>query len=205
MILGVIPARGGSKGVPRKNIKEICGKPLLYWSIKAAQESKLIDRFIVSTEDEEIASVARRYDAEVLMRPPELAADMSTTLELMTHIVGAIQCDTVVTLQPTSPIRHNNLIDGCIREFIESGCDNLATGEICSNYAWLERDNMPRQKLKGWFYDDGNVYIHKSELFRNKKWIGLNPKQLVIDKIYNYEIDDPIDFKIVEFLLSTTL
>ena len=83
MILGVIPARGGSKEIPRKNVKQINGKPLIAWTIEAAKESKIIDRYVVSTEDDEIAAVSREYGAEVIERPPELATDEATTLSVL--------------------------------------------------------------------------------------------------------------------------
>ena len=87
MILGVTPARGGSKGVPRKNIRPLCGRPLIAWTIEAAQRSTLIDRYVVSTEDAEIAAVARAEGAEVLERPAELAGDDVATVEVLRQVV----------------------------------------------------------------------------------------------------------------------
>ena len=83
MILGITPARGGSKGIPGKNIKEISGKPLIAWTIEAAKESQMIDRYVVSTEDEEIAEISREYGADVIERAPELATDEATTLSVL--------------------------------------------------------------------------------------------------------------------------
>lgn len=105
--LGLIPARGGSKGVPRKNIREICGKPLIAWTIEAALAAKGLDRVVVSTEDEEIAAVARRYGADVLLRPPELATDTASTQDVMVHALQNLPAETLVLLQPTSPYRTN--------------------------------------------------------------------------------------------------
>ncbi|MEA3494002.1 MAG: acylneuraminate cytidylyltransferase family protein, partial [Candidatus Margulisiibacteriota bacterium] len=131
MILGIIPARGGSKGIPRKNIKMIAGKPLIVWTIEAAKRSKLMDRFVVSTEDPEIAKIAREHGAEVVIRPAELATDEATTISALQHVLSQIDAKTVVLLQPTSPVREKGLIDRCIERFNETKVDNLATGFIC--------------------------------------------------------------------------
>jgi len=206
MILGVIPARGGSKGIKRKNLKEIYGKPLIYWSIKAAKESRLLNRFIVSTEDEEIKSVARRFGAEVLDRPKYLARDYATTLSVLQHVIKKINgVDAVVLLQPTSPIRCNNLIDRCIKKFLESAVDTLATGFNCYQYEWGTTQNTPRQKLRGWFYDDGNVYVLKAANIKKGMWVGGKKCQMIVEKIYNFEIDDETDFLIVEMLMRKFL
>ena len=128
MILGVIPARGGSKGIPRKNVKQINGKPLIAWTIEAARESKMIDRYVVSTEDEEIAQIVRGNSAEVLSRPSALATDEAATISVIQHAIEQIPCDVVVLLQVTSPIRRPGLIDECVREFKDNEYDSLATG-----------------------------------------------------------------------------
>ena len=99
IILGVIPARGGSKGIPRKNIRPIAGKPLLAWTIEHAKASKLLTRFVVSTEDAEIAKIARGRGAEVLKRPAKLAGDKADTLPVLQHALDAIPADIVVLLQ----------------------------------------------------------------------------------------------------------
>ena len=135
MILGITPARGGSKGIPRKNIKMIAGKPLLAWTIEAAKKSKFIDKYVVSTEDKEIAKVAQRFGAEVLYRPAELATDEVSTESVLKHTVNSFKCDTLVLLQPTSPVRRSGLIDECVKEFTDGGYDSLATGFICKYVA----------------------------------------------------------------------
>ena len=179
--------------------------PLIYWSINAAQESKYIDDFIVSTEDEEIANIAKLYGANVHLRPKELSEDYSTTVELLQYIAQKYNYTNIVLLQPTSPIRHNNLIDRCIEQFMNSKVDTLATGSIVHNYEWATTHNTPRQLLKGWFYDDGNIYIHKADYLKQGKWFGENRLEYTVEDIYNYEIDNLTDFFIVEKLLETTL
>ena len=114
-IVSVILARGGSKGIPGKNVKKLWGKPLINWSIEAAQESNLLDRFIVSTENDEIASIAEESGAEVLNRPVEYATDDATTVSVLQHVLEEIDAEIIVLLQPTSPVRMNNIIDQALK------------------------------------------------------------------------------------------
>lgn len=115
-ILAIIPARGGSKGLPRKNVLDLEGKPLIAWSIAAASESQYIDRCIVSTDDQEIADIAKQWGADVpFMRPTEHARDESTTLDVALHTIEQLpDFDIVVILQPTSPLRSRHDIDHTI-------------------------------------------------------------------------------------------
>ena len=197
MILGVTPARGGSKGLPRKNIRSFCDQPLIAWTIQAARESSLIDRYIVSTEDAEIASVSRQYGAEVLPRPAEFATDEATTLTVLQHVLRTIPADIVVLLQATSPIRDNGLIDSCIRRFMETEADSLATGFMCK-YVEYGKNDLRRQEIPGFFYDDGNVYVMKAEVLRNGDRYGTRIKRVIIDREQNIEIDDEFDFWLAE-------
>ncbi len=204
MILGITPARGGSKGIPRKNIKTIAGKPLLAWTIEAAKKSKLLDEYIVSTEDREIAMIARKYDVEVLSRPPELATDEASTMGVLQHVVKLIPCDVVVLLQATSPIREGGLIDECIKEFLDKGYDSLATGFICK-YIEYGRSELRRQENKGFFYDDGNVYVIKAELIKKGERFGEKIGKKIISRPENIEIDDQFDFWMAERILQAKL
>ena len=194
MILGVIPARGGSKGIPRKNIKHFLGKPLISWSIDAALESKFLKNFLVSTEDKEIADIARLKGADVLDRPLKLAEDHATTVSVLQHVLEKVSADVIVLLQPTSPIRINNIIDSAIKKFFDSDCDTLATGYISHQYEWGSFENVPRQKLKGYFHDDGNIYIFKSQVIRDGRWIGDKLCRMEVDPIYSLEIDNMAEF-----------
>jgi len=201
MKLGIIPARGGSKGVPRKNIKLIAGKPLLAWTIEAAKDSMMLDRFLVSTEDAQIADIAGSYNAEVLMRPKELATDEASTLSVLQHAIEKVPCDTVVLLQPTSPVRKKGLIDECIREFEEKRYDSLATGYICKIVEY-GKNELRRQDIPGFFYDDGNVYVIKAGLLKQGDRYGERIGRKVISRRENVEIDDEFDFWVAEKILS---
>ena len=204
MILGITPARGGSKGIPKKNIKEICGKPLLAWTIEAAKKSRLLDTYVVSTEDKEIAEIARRYGAEVVPRPPELSTDEATTLSVMQDVLGKIDADVVVLLPCTSPVRDDGLIDYCIKRFLETKADSLATGFICKLYEWGTY-SARRQDLKGFFHDDGNVSVIKGKLIKRGTLWGKKMERVLIDKDQTFEIDDEFDFWLNEQIIKKRL
>ena len=201
MILGVTPARGGSKGIPGKNIRKLCGKPLIAWTIEAAKQSKLLNRYVVSTEDRKIAEAAREYGAEVLDRPKELATDEASTLSVLQDVLKKIDADIVVLLQCTSPIRDRGLIDRCIKRFLETNADSLATGFTCKLYEWGTY-SARRQDLKGFFHDDGNVYVVKADLIRKGKLWGKKMEKMEISKNQNIEIDDEFDFWLAEQILK---
>jgi len=204
VILGVTPARGGSKGVPRKNIRSICGKPLIVWTIEAAQASRLLSQYVVSTEDTEIAQVARQYGAKVSDRPKDLATDEATTLSVLQHLLQQISADIVVLLQATSPVRQADLIDRCIKQFLDAGADSLATGFICK-YVEYGKNELRRQEVPGFFYDDGNVYVMKADLVRQGDRFGKRIESVVIDREQSVEIDDEFDFWLAEQILQRRL
>ena len=199
-ILGITPARGGSKGIPRKNIKGIAGKPLIAWTIEAAKESKMIDRYVVSTEDEEIAQIVRGYGVEVLPRPSELTTDEATTISVLQHAIEQIPCGIVVLLQATSPIRRPGLIDECIKKFIDNEYDSLATGFTCK-YIEYGKNNLRRQDIEGFFYDDGNIYVIKADLIERGERFGKKIGRKVISRWENTEIDDKFDLWLGEQIL----
>lgn len=199
-ILGIIPARGGSKGIPRKNVKQIAGKPLIAWTIEAAKRSKLLDKYVVSTEDDEIADTVRGYDVDVLSRPSELATDEASTLSVIQHAINEIPCDTVVLLQATSPIRRPRLIDECIREFKDNDYDSLATGFICK-YVEYGKNTLRRQDIQGFFYDNGNIYVVKAGFIRRGNLYGERIGRKLTSPWENVEIDDEFDFWVAERIL----
>ena len=121
-VLALVPARGGSKAVPRKNVREVGGKPLLAYTVDAALASSLIDRLIVSSDDAEILAAAHGSGAETLVRPAPLASDEAATLDVVLHALDAVPSfDIVVVLQPTSPLRTTSDIDGAVRACIDAG------------------------------------------------------------------------------------
>ena len=144
-IIAIIPARGGSKGVPRKNIKLLNGKPLISYSIRAALKSKFIDRVIVSTDDKEIAEIAKRYKAEVpYLRPAELAQDTSPTLPVLQHAVKYLEekenykTDLIVLLQPTTPLILASDIDSAIKQLIKTKTNScVSICEISERPEWM--------------------------------------------------------------------
>jgi N-acylneuraminate cytidylyltransferase len=194
LILALIPARGGSKGIPRKNLRPLAGKPLIVWSIEAAKRSKRVDRVAVSTEDEEIARVAADAGAEVIRRPHELATDDASTLAVLQHATAVEpEAETIVLLQPTSPVRNEGLIDECVERFQQTGADSLATGFVCK-YVEYGKNDLRRQDLEGFFYDDGNVYVMRADLVRQGDRYGTRIERVLIDKEQNIDIDDEFDF-----------
>jgi len=204
IILGITPARGGSKGVPGKNIKKIAGKPLIAWTIEAAKKSKLLDGYVVSTENKEIAKVAKKYGAEVLGRPKKLAGDKVITLPVLQDVLKKRPADIVVLLQCTSPVKEDGLIDKCITRFLKTKADSLATGFICHLYEWGKYGKR-RQELKGWFHDDGNVFVLKADrVARAKSWAqvwGRKRERMILEREQNFEIDDQFDFWLNERIL----
>ncbi|MDR2422826.1 MAG: acylneuraminate cytidylyltransferase family protein [Deltaproteobacteria bacterium] len=204
MILGVIPARGGSKGVPRKNVKPIAGAPLIAWSIQAALESRLLTRFVVSTEDEEIAGVARAYGAEVLPRPIELAQDETVSRLVLEHALDALGGQAVALLQPTSPVRRPGLVDRVVGLFNSGNFDSMATG--------FERLLYPphgvehrRQDVKSAFVNDGSVVVSRAETIKSQSLFGARAGTLVTSREENVDIDDEFDFWLAEKILEKGL
>lgn len=202
MIFGVIPARGGSKGIPQKNIRQVCGKPLIAWTIEAAQQSVLLDRWVVSTEDPEIASISRHYGAEILNRPPQLATDTTPTLHVLKHALDHVSADIVVLLQPTSPIRSSGLIDRCIRQFQDTQADSLATGFICKYQEYALGNNLRRQDRTGFFYDDGNVYVIRAAMVSAGEQFGEKIEHVLLDREQNIEVDDFFELWLAEKVLE---
>ena len=202
--VGVIPARGGSKGIKMKNLISFNGKPLIYWTIRHAKISKLLDDFFVSSDNEEILNYAISQGVKVHYRNSKLSSDDSTTLDLLMSLneEKEFSSENYVILQPTSPLRKNNIIDECISIFTNNNYDCLATGKMCKSYEWGKTNNEGRQNLKGWFYDDGNLYILSRNLIQKGKWFGISQKKIVQGFPWNLEIDDENDLKILEFIIQ---
>jgi len=217
-IIGIIPARGGSKGIPRKNIKEFCGKPLIAYIIETALSVRELDRVIVSTEENEIAKIAKRYGAEIISRPEELAKDETPTLPVLQHAVTYLvkeenyKPDIVVLLYATSPLLNPERISEAIRLMIEKDFDSIISVTRDYGHFWIEengkyerfypRELFNRQFYKPLFKENGALYITKTEvLISRSKLIGDKVGFVEMEKYESIDIDEPLDFEIAEFLM----
>ena len=134
--LAIIPARGGSKRLPRKNVEDLCGKPLIAWSIEAGLKSKYIDKVVVSSDDEEILNTASKLRIDTIKRPDILASDTATSFDVIKHVLSISKnYDYVVLLQPTSPLRNNTHIDKAIKLLDQKNADAIIS--VC------EMDHSP--------------------------------------------------------------
>lgn len=213
-ILGIIPARGGSKTIPRKNVKVLAGKPLIAWTIEAAKKSQYLDRLILSSEDAEIIEVAREWGCEVpFVRPVELAQDDTPGIEPVIHAINTLgeKFDYIVLLQPTSPLRTINDIDSCIRCCIqENAMVCVSVSETDKNPYWMhsldERQRlcplMPegpsierRQDLPTVYAENGAIYMAQTDyLLRTKNFITEDTLAYVMPADRSWDIDKEIDF-----------
>lgn len=218
--IGIIPARGGSKGIPQKNIKDLCGKPLIQYTIEEALKSNL-DHVIVSTDDKEIAKISKSCGADVMMRPLELAEDKTPTLPVLLNVIDRVEekYDYVVTLQPTSPLRKANHIDKAIEAITKNNnADSLVSvvevPHNCSPSSIMELNDgyiNPVEKEKiilrrqdkpvFWARNGAAIYITKTDKLSEFIWGG-NTIPFVMNKIESFDIDDNEDWKIVESLMK---
>lgn len=219
-IVSIIPARGGSKGIPRKNIKKLRGKPLIAYSIEQSLSSSYIDLTIVSTEDEEIAEISRQYGARVIVRPKELAEDTTPTEPALIHVINeldkeSIKPDYLVLLQPTSPIRREYDIDRAIERLIDGNGDSLLSVHENSSFLWskegkpLNYDHKarPRRQDKEWeFIENGSIYITKRNiLLKENNRLGGKIMTYVMPEWASFEIDTQFDFELVEYIARNKL
>ncbi len=234
-ILALIPARGGSKGIPRKNIRNFAGYPLIAWSIAAAKQSELVRRVIVSTDDDEIAAVARECGAETpFLRPAEFAQDNTTDLPVFEHAIQWLEAnegyhpEIVVQLRPTSPIRPKGLLDHAIRILLEHSDADCVRGVVPAGQnpfkMWrfsgedrpmqplltvdgiAEPYNAPRQILPPVYWQTGHIdAIRVSTIKQKKSLTGDVIYPLVIDPRYTVDIDNLSDWAKYEALADSGL
>ncbi|WP_078123667.1 cytidylyltransferase domain-containing protein [Leptospira alexanderi] len=218
-ILGLIPARGGSKGIPRKNIKFIAGKPLIVWTIEAALKSKYLASIVVSTDDSEIAEVAKQTGASVpFLRPSELATDYSSGIDPVLHALDNLpEFDYVMLLQPTSPLRTSTDIDDCIEFAMKRKTNSVVSVcETQENPFWMfclddslrmtkllnVEDVKRRQDSPKIFSLNGSIYLSEVNYFREKKkFITEDTLAYLMSKESSIDIDDMMDWKLAEILL----
>ncbi|MGL4209655.1 MAG: cytidylyltransferase domain-containing protein [Candidatus Adiutrix sp.] len=202
--LGLIPARGGSKGVLRKNIKPICGHPLIAWTIAAALKAQHLDKVLVSTEDSEIAAISRDYGAEILPRPPKLASDETLSRDVVAHALAATGASHCVLLQATSPVRSVGLIDKVIETFTEGDFDSMATGFQHPLYPPHGVEHR-RQDIEYVFVNDGSVIVSTSQTVTNLSLFGAKGGTFITSREENVDIDDEFDFWLAEKILERVL
>ena len=222
--LAIIPARGGSKGINRKNIVHLNGKPLIAYTIESAREARSISRVIVSSDDEEIASIARALGAEVpFIRPGGLALDDTPTVAVLQHTISWLESaegfipDFVVTLQPTSPLRRAEHINEALSVLLDTGAHSVVS--VCpvehspywmmklegSRVNWL-LGSVPewsrRQDLSPVYRLNGAIHATRSEVVMGEnKIFGDDTRVIVMDTESSIDIDTPHDLKIAEMIL----
>ena len=226
-ILTIIPARSGSKGIPNKNIKDLGGKTLIWYSIEAAKNINYNTRIIVDTDSQEIAKIAESFGVEVpYLRPAYLAEDSTPSVDVVMHTLDWFEeqgerFDAVLLLQPTTPFRTRGLIDNCIETFIKQGVDSLITVlpvPHAYNPYWqyfsdesgnlrnvMGRNNIisKRQDLPQCWHRDGSVYISKVGLIRENRELVGGIIGFVVGEVENYcNLDEPKDWKIAEAILN---
>ncbi|MBP6086963.1 MAG: acylneuraminate cytidylyltransferase family protein, partial [Pelolinea sp.] len=226
-ILALIPARGDSKSIPRKNIKEFAGFPLIAFSIAAAKQSRCVSRVIVSTDDNEIAQIAREYGAEVpFKRPRELAGDDTLDFPVIEHAVHwlsekeSYHPEFIVQLRPTSPIRPQNMVDEAVEIILKHLKADSVRGVVPSTQnpykMWFideegklkpllkatgiaEPYNAPRQNLPNTYWQTGHIDVIRTEMMLKKKSLsGDVILPLMIDPLYSVDLDTPLDWKRAE-------
>ncbi len=224
-LLAVIPARGGSKGVPGKNIKELEGRPLLAYTVEAALEAGIFSKIIVSTDSKEIADIAVCCGAEVpFFRPAKISDDMTSSDDVVLHALSYcrehnISCDTVCKLQPTSPLRSSVHIKDAYRLFTQKCADFLVSVCECEHSPlWtgsigedLRMDDFIsekvrrscRQELPVYYRLNGAIYMAKTEKFeKNKSFFGKNSIAYIMSQEESVDIDSYLDFKIAELIIG---
>lgn len=219
-VFALIPARGGSKGIPRKNIKLIGGKPLIVWTIEAALRSRLLDAVVVSTDDAEIAEVARKAGAEVpFMRPAALAQDQTPGLDPVLHALNQLpQYQAVLLLQPTSPLRSTQDIDGCLQLARERAAPSVVSvSEAETHPYWTYRINQGqalermveaapvarRQDLPQAVALNGALYFADATwLRRSGSLVTAETLAYVMTREHSVDLDTPFDWKLAELLLK---
>ena len=216
-ITAFLPARGGSKGMPGKNIKELAGKPLVVHSIEYALNCSQIDEVVVSTDDDKIAKIARKTGARIVKRPPELSTDFATTESAIHHFVNKFnkKPDILVLLQPTSPFRPKGSLENAITHFTENGFDSLLSITPTHRFFWRVKEdqttfaeydylNRPRrQDMKEdiRYMENGSLYIFTRKHFdKTGNRLGGKIGYVEWPVEYSIEIDTQLDFDMVEKL-----
>jgi CMP-N,N'-diacetyllegionaminic acid synthase len=214
--IAIIPARGGSKGIPKKNIKKFLEKPLIEHSINYAKESNYIEKIILTTDNEEIKKIGKDNNITVVDRPKEISGDKATTESAIEHVISLFKFSidtTIILLQPTSPLRPKKSLDKMIKIFNEQSYDSMLTLSPIHPLTWkinnkktesmYDYSNRPRRqdfKEKDLIYDEnGSVYIFTNKIFIEKNnRLGGKIGHYVFKEEYGRQIDTPLDFELLE-------
>jgi CMP-N-acetylneuraminic acid synthetase len=210
-VLGLIPARGGSKGIPRKNLAPVGGKPLLAWTVGAAQAASELTRLVVSTDDDEIASAA---GIDVLRRPAELARDDTPMLDVVRHAVAELSPDVVVLLQPTSPLRRAEHVDAAVRLLLESGADAVvsvvavphryapeALMDVVDGRVVARGSARTRQEKAVVYARNGPAVLALRSDRLGDDLYGGDCRPYVMDERDSLDVDDSFDLELADLLL----
>jgi N-acylneuraminate cytidylyltransferase len=201
--IAIIPARGGSKSLPGKNIKLLGGRPLIAWSIEAAMPSRYVSRIVVTTDSDEIGKIAEHFGAEFLRRPDHLATDKCSLDRVLTHAIKETRAlrnleELVVTLQPTVPLRGPDLIDDCIERLIETDADSLLTVHEGPHFAWQKFGdkaialNIPVSKrvMRQDITEQDRVYLENGACYVTKTGLLLKAQNRLCGRITPFEIPE---------------
>ena len=219
-ILAVIPARGGSKGIPRKNLRLVAGIPLVAHSIRHARAADAVTRVVVSTDDAEIAAVSQEFGAEVVMRPAAIAGDTATSESALMHVLETLardgyQPDLVVFLQATSPVRGARDIDDAVATLLSEDADSLLS--VCrvegfvwriergalSSFSYDYRQRARRQDAPEDLIENGSIYVFRPELLRETgNRLGGTIAVLRQHPLHSFQVDEPEDLAVVEQILA---
>lgn len=223
-VLAIIPARGGSKGIPGKNIVNVCGKPLIQYTIDAAKASRYIDYVYVSTDSEKIAMVSRECGIDVTkLRPSELATDEAKTIDVIKYTLNLFnedRYDYVVLLQPTQPLRQAKHIDEAIEMIVPGKCESIVSvSEVNEHPLFMRKINaegklesilvasstVRRQELGAYYKVNGAIYINNiEELLQHDVSLNDNVYPFVMEKEFDLDIDEQNDLnKLIEIVAST--
>lgn len=219
-VVGLIPARGGSKSIPQKNLAPLLGRPLIDWTLDAARESRELTEVVVSTDADEIAGVAARAGARVLRRPAELATDETPMRDVVIHALDELDdCDAVVLLQPTSPLRRAQHIDEATVLLRDTGADAVVSVvEVPHRYVpeslmrivddrlvSLEGETPPRRQDKAVVYARNGpavLAVRPESARRHTTLFGGDCRPYVMGPAESVDVDEPIDLELAEFLLT---
>ena len=218
-ILAIIPARKGSKRIPNKNLKKFNGKPLIYWSIKAAHESKYIDKVIVSTDSKLIREISIKHGSDVpFLRPKEISTSTSKSSDVIIHALNNINgYDYIIYLQPTSPLRDKKDIDDSIKLGVNNNVKSLASFshslhhdpniifEFDKNKKKIKKTNFSKSENKrsSYYVLNGAIFLLKASWFKdNKKFIYKGTFPFIMDQKKSVDIDNSYDFEIAEYLMK---